>query len=73
MAKGDGVRLGYGVVLRETKPGKLNEGALLVALSDGGEQWFPKKGIHDDSDLYADGHSGELVIEAWLAQSRGLG
>lgn len=57
--------------LRETKPGNKDEGALLV-LVENEEVWIPKSQIHADSEVYAEGHSGELVIPTWLADKKGL-
>jgi hypothetical protein len=45
--------------------------ALLVEI-DGDEHWIPQSQIDDDSEVYADGHEGELVISEWLAQQKGL-
>lgn len=46
--------------------------ALLVVV-DGEEHWLPKSQIHSDSEVYADGHRGKLVITAWIAEQKGLG
>lgn len=32
------------------------------------ERWVPKSQIHDDSEVYAKGHKGKLVITPWLAK-----
>lgn len=39
---------------------------------DGEEIWIPKRQIHDDSEVYAKGHTGKLVITRWIAEEKGL-
>lgn len=35
-------------------------------------EWIPKSAIHDDSEIWKLGQEpGELVIEDWLAESKG--
>jgi hypothetical protein len=45
--------------------------AILVEIK-GEEVWIPKSQIHDDSEVYASGHTGKLVITEWLAREKGL-
>ncbi len=45
--------------------------ALLVVV-EGEEVWIPKGQIHDDSEVYDEGHEGTLVIPLWLAEAKGL-
>jgi hypothetical protein len=33
--------------------------------------WVPKSVIHDDSEVYAKGHSGILAVHAWWASKQG--
>lgn len=40
-------------------------------LAVGDEHWLPKKGIHDDSEVYEKDHEGKLVVKAWLAKKEG--
>ena len=50
--------------------------ALLCVIPSGKrkiEKWIPKSQIHDDSEVYAPGHSGKLVITGWFADREGLG
>lgn len=47
------------------------DGALLV-VADGEEVWIPKSQIDDDSEVYAKGTSGTLIIPRWLAREKGL-
>lgn len=44
--------------------------ALLVVCADG-EVWIPKSVIHDDSEVYEEGHAGKLVVKRWWAEQRG--
>jgi len=48
------------------------EKALLVKLETGDEKWVPKSVIHDDSEVYAKGHSGKLVVKGWWAEKEEL-
>lgn len=65
--KSDGEHLGTGTALRETTD------ALLIELDDHDQRiWFPKSQIHDDSEVYAEGHTGEVVVTQWIAEQKGL-
>jgi hypothetical protein len=47
--------------------------ALLVSVPDLGDDiWIPKSVIHDDSEVYDEGHEGELVLAEWWARKEGL-
>ena len=35
-------------------------------------QWVPQSVIHDDSEVYAYGHYGRLVVQAWIAEKLGI-
>jgi len=48
------------------------ERALRVQLGDGKLIWIPQSQITDDSEVYAIGHTGRLVITAWFARKEGL-
>ena len=64
----EGTSLGDCRVVRET------DKALLVELEDTGEElWVPRSLIHDDSEVWAEGQTGELVVAAWWAEQSGLG
>jgi hypothetical protein len=39
---------------------------------DGEDHWIPKSQIDDDSEVYAKGHTGTLVITRWLAEQKNL-
>lgn len=45
--------------------------AILVAVN-GSEHWIPKSQLHDDSEVYAKGDTGKLVMSKWIAKQRGL-
>jgi hypothetical protein len=45
--------------------------ALLVRIGDD-EVWFPKSTIHDDSEVYAPGHDGTLIVTTRMAEEKGL-
>lgn len=46
--------------------------ALLVHLEDVGEDaWVPHSVIDDDSEVYAEGHAGELVVQGWFGRKEG--
>lgn len=52
-------------VLKETT------GALLVDI-DGGQHWIPKSQIDDDSEVYKEDDTGELIISEWIAAQKGI-
>lgn len=35
------------------------------------KEWVPRSQIHDDSEVYGDGHEGTLVVTAWIAKQKG--
>jgi hypothetical protein len=52
---------------------KETEKALLVILEETGDEvWVPKSQIHDDSEVFKEGQSGEVVVSAWWAEKKGL-
>ena len=48
-----------------------DNGGLLVDV-DGEEVWIPRQAIDDKSEVYREGDEGELVIEHWSAERKGL-
>lgn len=40
---------------------------------DGALHWVPQSQVTDDSEVYAVGHKGALVISGWFARKEGLG
>lgn len=47
--------------------------AMRVRLEDGRELWIPKSVVHEDSEVYGNGHQGELVVARWFAEKEGIG
>ncbi len=45
--------------------------AILVVIEDD-EVWVPKSVVHDDSEVYEEGHEGTLVLHEWWARKEGL-
>ena len=54
-------------VLHETHKAILVRGE---GISD--KMWVPKAALHDDSEVYAKGTDGDLVVYAWFAEKEGL-
>jgi len=50
----------------------LREKAVLVELESGGEHWIPKSVLHDDSEVWKNGQSGDVVVKTWWAEKEGL-
>ena len=50
---------------------KATEAALLCEI-DGVEHWIPQSQIDDDSEIFAEGDEGILVVSQWLAEQKGL-
>lgn len=46
--------------------------AALCVVVDGKKVWIPLSQIDDDSEVYENGHSGELVVSQWIAEQKGL-
>jgi hypothetical protein len=38
----------------------------------GEEHWIPQSQIHEDSEVYAEGHTGTLIVSRWIAEQKGL-
>lgn len=65
----DGVALEGVIALRAT------ERALLCLIPDGEakrELWVPLSQITDDSEVFEEGHEGQLVVKWWFAEREGL-
>lgn len=45
--------------------------ALIVQI-EAEEYVIPKSQIHDDSEVYKEGHTGKLIIPKWLAENEEL-
>lgn len=39
---------------------------------NGREVWIPQSLVHDDSEVFAKGHQGKLVIPEWFAEQEGI-
>lgn len=48
-----------------------SEKAIKVTTPDHGVVWVPRSVIHDDSEVYEDGHDGRLVVKSWFAAKQG--
>jgi hypothetical protein len=46
--------------------------AVLVRLATGFQYWVPQSVIHDDSEVFAAGQKGALIVKAWFAQKQGM-
>lgn len=57
--------------LAGVKATRATDKALLVEHPDIGKVWVPQSQIDDDSEVYAAGHEGELVVSAWFAEKQG--
>lgn len=68
MSKDEGVHIGDGTCVKET------DKAILVESDDirGGKIWIPKSQVHDDSEVFEDGHEGKIVVTKWFATKEGL-
>jgi hypothetical protein len=44
----------------------------LLCLIEGEETWVPQSQIDDDSEVYAEGHTGTLIVTAWWARKQGI-
>ncbi len=49
-----------------------DSGLALLCEIDGEAVWIPHSQIDDDSEVFEEGHHGNLVISAWLAEQKGL-
>ena len=34
--------------------------------------WIPKSVVHDDSEVYGNGHEGKLIVQRWFAEKEEL-
>ncbi len=63
----NGVSLGNGKAVQLSRSGL----ALLVEL-EGESRWIPISQLHDDSEVYANGHAGKVVVNEYWADKEGL-
>lgn len=51
---------------------KATDKAILVReLGTGKQTWIPKSVLHDDSEVYDEGHEGTVVVFNWYAEEEG--
>lgn len=58
------INMGTVKVMRETPK------ALLVTIGKN-EVWIPQSCVHDDSEVWHQGHVGKFVVKAWFARKQG--
>lgn len=64
-----------GVALENVTALRATEKALLCRIPDGNakrELWVPLSMITDDSEVFKEGHEGQLVVKGWFAEREGL-
>ena len=64
----DSFSLGIGIIAKAT------DRAVLVKeleIEDGFPVWIPQSQIHDDSEAWKEGDTGEIVVTRWFAEQRG--
>jgi hypothetical protein len=44
----------------------------ILCVIDGKKHWIPKSQIDDDSEVWKEGDSGDLVISEWIANKKEL-
>lgn len=59
------------VIIADVEATAESEKAILVSV-EGDEVWVPKKIIHDDSETYKKGTSGNLIVQKWWADKNKL-
>lgn len=55
----------------DTPVRRVTSKAILVVV-EGEEKWIPQSLIHDDSEIYGEGHTGTLIVPEWFARKEGL-
>lgn len=55
-----------------TEPVEKETDAAILVTIDGTEYWIPKSQISEDSEVYEEGGTGELVITEWIATEKGI-
>jgi len=49
-----------------------DSGKALLCLIGEEKVWIPHSHIHDDSEVYEEGHEGTLIVSEWIATEKGL-
>lgn len=64
----DGISLGKARCTRST------DKAIMVWLDSEprGARWIPQSCVHDDSEVYEAGQTGNMVVHEWWAEKEGL-
>lgn len=63
---------GDGYAIRVSEVTQVREKAIEVELDATMDLvWIPRSQIHDDSEVYDEGHSGRLVVTQWFAEQKG--
>ena len=59
--------------LEDVRAIRETDAALLCTGGDLGddEVWVPKSQIHDDSEVFEEGHEGGLAVKAWYGRKKG--
>jgi len=60
------------VRIEDCKIIKATNKAVLVRIGGEVEKWIPQSQIDDDSEVWREGDSGDLVIKAWFAEKEHL-
>jgi len=47
-------------------------GAAILVEIDGESVWVPKSQIHEDSEVYEEDTSGNLIVSKWWGKEKGL-
>ncbi len=55
-----------------TEPVEKETDAAILVEVDGVQHWIPKSQISEDSEVYEEGQTGELVITEWIATEKGI-
>jgi len=51
---------------------KATDKALLCVIEEE-DHWVPISQVHEDSEVYDEGHKGTLIVTAWFAEKKGWG
>jgi hypothetical protein len=47
-------------------------GAIRVEFANKTMRWIPQSVVHEDSEVYASGHEGKVIVQEWWADKEGL-
>lgn len=61
------------VSFKDVRCERESDKAILVSIPDYEQpMWIPRSQIHEDSEVYGEGHTGTLVISEWIAKQKDL-